>query len=186
MQRQRGTRPQVRLEVLDAGHRLRPHVLGLTVRPDQEEFVIPASTTLADADADPGRTPFAVLLRDPARASLPVGFGVLDRGGYLPELVDAPERAVLLRAFYVDAAHQGRGIGAAAARAARSLAATLDGVELVVLTVNVRNAAGVAAYSRAGFADTGARYLRGDAGPQHVLVAAATGHRYPVGEPRTP
>lgn len=161
------------LEVLAPGHPLRPQVMGLTVRPDQEEFVIPAATTLDAADADPGRTPFAVLLHPAGGAARPVGFGVLDRGGYLPDLLDAPQRAVLLRAFYVDVAHQGRGIGTAAARAARSLAGTLDGVELVVLTVNVRNTAAVAAYTRAGFADTGARYLLGDAGPQHVLVAAA-------------
>jgi RimJ/RimL family protein N-acetyltransferase len=186
MQRQGGAGPRVRLEVLTPGHPLRPAVVELTVRPEQEEFALTASTTLAAADADPGRTPFAILVRGPALQPQAVGFGVLDRGGYLPELLDSPERAVLLRAFYVDVAHQGRGIGTAAARATRSLAATMAGVELVVLTVNVRNAAGVAAYRRAGFADTGARYLLGDAGPQHVLVAGVV--RAPAADsaPRTP
>lgn len=147
---------------------LRAAVSALRPRPDQEVFSATAEQTLPAADADPRRTPFAVLA-----AGRPVGFGVLDRGGYLDELVDEPHRAVLLRAFYLDAAAQGRGLGTAAARAVPGLAARLyPDAELLVLTVNERNAAAAAAYRRAGFADTGARYLGGDAGPQHVLVAA--------------
>ena len=158
----------VRLVVLDAGHPWRARVLALAPAPDQEVFSSRASQTLPEADADPHRTPFAVAERD-----VPVGFGVLDRVGILDELVDEPARAVLLRAFYVGADHQGRGLGTAAARAVPALAAELyDDVELVVLTVNEQNPAAVAAYLRAGFVDTSARYLGGEAGPQHVLVSS--------------
>ena len=143
-------------------------VLALRPLPEQERFSIPAAETLTAAAADPDRTPFAVVAR-----GVPVGFGVLDRRGYLADLLDDPASAVLLRAFYVDAAHQGRGYGTAAARRARELAAALvPSARLLVLTVNEANPAARAAYARAGFADTGARYLGGAAGPQRVLVAA--------------
>lgn len=146
-------------------------VLALDVLPEQGAYVLPASQTLAAAAADPDRTPFAVLAGD-APTPTPVGFGVLDRGEHLAELVDEPGRAVLLRGFYVGAAHQGRGHGSAAARAVRSLAARVaPTAELVVLTVNESNAPARRAYARAGYADTGARYLGGAAGPQLVLVA---------------
>ena len=145
---------------------LRDAVVALRPLPDQEVYSSRAEETLPAAEADPDRTPFAVLLGD-----LPVGFGVLDRAGYLADLVDEPQRAVLLRAFYLDAAWQGRGLGVAAAREVRDLAGRLHpDADLVVLTVNEGNPRAVAAYLRAGFVDIGVRYLGGGAGPQHVLV----------------
>lgn len=161
--------PVVRLQVVgDRDDDLPLALLALRPYPEQEQFSASADRTLPEAMANPARTPFAVLA-----GGEPVGFGVLDREGYLDELVDAPERAVLLRAFYVGARHQGRGYGTAAAAQVPQLAGELFAdAELVVLTVNERNPAAVAAYSRAGFRDTGARYLGGDAGPQRVLVAA--------------
>lgn len=146
---------------------LRAAVVLLAPTAEQQVFAGRAALTLPGADADPMRTPFAVL--DSGRA---IGFGVLDRRGYLDELVDTPERAVLLRAFYLDVAAQGGGRGTAAAALVPALAAQEhDDVELVVLTVNVRNPVAVRAYARAGFVDTGTRYLGGGAGPQHLLVA---------------
>jgi RimJ/RimL family protein N-acetyltransferase len=149
----------------DAG--LRAAVVLLAPTGEQEVFASRAARTLPEADADPQRTPFAVV-----DAGRPVGFGVLDRRGYLDDLVDTPGRAVLLRGFYLDAAEQGAGRGTAAAALVPTLAAQVyDDVELVVLTVNVRNPGAIRAYTRAGFVDTGTRYLGGGAGPQHLLVA---------------
>lgn len=163
--------PAVRLVVVDpADEALRLALVALRPAPEQEEFSASADRTLPEAITNPARTPFAV-----CADGEPVGFGVLDREGYLDELVDAPERAALLRGFYVAARHQGRGIGTAAAAQVPALAAGLyDDADLVVLTVNERNPAAITAYERAGFRDTGVRYLGGDAGPQHVLVAAVT------------
>lgn len=161
------TQPVRLVPLLDGASDLRDAVVRLRPLPEQERFSSAAAHTLPDADADPQRTPFTVLSGD-----VPIGFGVLDRDGYLADLVDAPERAVLLRAFYLDAAWQGRGLGTAAARGVRGLVRQVHAdVDLVVLTVNERNPRAVAAYTRAGFVDTGVRYLGGDAGPQHVLVA---------------
>lgn len=158
----------VRLEVLDGDPGLRAAVLALRPAAGQEAYSGLAEDTVPAAEGDPHRTAFAVV--DDAG---PVGVGVLDRAGYLAELVDSPGRAVLLRGFYLDATAQGRGIGTAAARAVPALAARLHhDVELVVLTVNEVNLPALRAYLRAGFADTRARYLGGGLGPQHVLVAA--------------
>lgn len=141
------------------------------LRPQRSQIVFSGTTetTLPEAEADPARTPFAVVA-----GGRVVGFGVLDRDGILRDLVDDTHRAVLLRGFYLGAAHQGRGWGTAAARAVPALAASVHpGVELVVLTVNDTNTAARRAYAAAGFVETGTRYLAGPAGPQQVMVARA-------------
>lgn len=156
----------------------------------QERFVLPPSTTLPEAMADPERFPFAVLTDGgapgPGQASGQasgrpaharrgnagvVGYGVLDRRGYLDHLLDQAERTVLLRGYCVAASAQGRGYGAAGARAVRTLAAQVAAsADLVVLSVDETNGAGLGAYARAGFVDSGARYA-GRAGAEVVMVA---------------
>lgn len=152
----------------------------------QERFVLPPATTLPEAMADPERFPFAVLADGgatgpgqasgrPARARRGetgiVGYGVLDRRGYLDHLLDQADRTVLLRGYCVAASAQGRGYGAAGARAVRTLAAQVAAsADLVVLSVDQTNAAGLAAYARAGFVDSGARY-EGRSGDEVVMVA---------------
>ena len=49
------------------------------------------------------------------------------------------------------------------------LAERLPGVHRIVLSVNVKNPVAIRTYARAGFADSGRRYLGGAAGPQHVF-----------------
>lgn len=147
-------------------------VESLRVAPGQEDFVLLPRVTLPVALDEPDRTPFAVLAAGAGSRSSVVGFGVLDRHGYLDQVLDQPERTVLLRAFCIDAAHQGRGLGTAGARAARVLGgAVAPSADLVVLTVHGANTAGQRAYARAGFADTGARYT-GSCGQEWVMAAA--------------
>lgn len=152
----------------------------------QERFVLPPATTLPEAMADPERFPFAVLAGAGTgagagqaggraargrRGDAVVGYGVLDRRGYLDHLLDQAERTVLLRGYCVAARAQGRGYGAAGARAVRTLAAQVAAsADLVVLSVDESNGAGLAAYSRAGFVDSGARYA-GRSGEEVVMVA---------------
>ncbi len=145
-----------------AGGPLRDAVLRLSPHPDQERFSGRADQTLPLAERDPRRWPFA-LVED----GRPVGFLVLDETPS-PAL---PSADLVLRGFFVVAAEQGRGV------AARMLAALPDVLaerfpqaRSVVLTVNERNPVAVRVYLRAGFVDTGERYLGGSAGPQHVLV----------------
>jgi RimJ/RimL family protein N-acetyltransferase len=147
-----------------AGPELRARLLALAPRPEQERFSGRLTETLPAAEADPEREPVAILEGDE-----PVGFFVLHRGPAAGEL--APERRdVLLRAFLVDAAAQGRGIATRALEALPGFVAErLPGVRRIVLSVNVRNPVAIRTYQRAGFADSGALYGGGSAGPQHVF-----------------
>jgi RimJ/RimL family protein N-acetyltransferase len=154
----------VDVRLAPVGPELRERLLALAPRPEQERFAGRLTETLPAAEADAEREPVAILEGDE-----PVGFFVLHRGPAAGEL--APERRdVLLRAFLVDAAAQGRGI------ATRALAALPDfvaerqpGVRRIVLSVNVRNPVAIRTYAKAGFADSGAFYHGGAAGPQHVF-----------------
>ena len=176
----------MRLEVLDerSSCAVLTAVEELSVAPDQEDFVLVPRVTLPVALDDPDRTPFAVLAGS-GQAQAVVGFGVLDRHGYLDEVLDQPERTVLLRAFCIDERHQGRGYGTGAARRARALGARVaPSADLVVLTVNTANTAAQRVYARAGFADTGIRYT-GSSGEQWVMVATAVRAVQPrAGQPR--
>jgi RimJ/RimL family protein N-acetyltransferase len=149
------------------GPALRHRVLELAPRPEQTRFAGHAAETLPVAEADPQRQPVAIVADGE-----PVGFCVLQRGpgpgGLAPDASD-----VLLRAFFVDAAAQGRGI---ATRALTHLpgyvAEQAPGARRIVLTVNTRNPAAIRAYRRAGFLDRGNLYHGGAHGPQHILELA--------------
>ena len=140
---------------------LRPGVLSLAPRQEQEVFSGRAGQTLPAADADPPRHP-VTLLDDDGR---PVGFFVLDT-----------THDLLLRAFFVDAAHQRRGHARRALEALPAYARRhFPAARSITLTVNVRNVEAYAAYIAGGFADGGELHLGGPAGPQHVL-------RLPLGD----
>lgn len=149
----------------EATHGRRASARALRPLPAQEPFSSHAGRTLAAADADPLRTPFVV-----EHDGVAVGFGVIDRGGNLAQLVPDPERAVLLRAFYVDAAAQGRGHGRSAARLLPAFVRSIaPGTRTLVLTVNETNPVAIRAYAAGGFVDVG-RYLGGALGPQRIMA----------------
>jgi RimJ/RimL family protein N-acetyltransferase len=143
---------------------LREAMLRLAPHPDQERFAGRLADTLPAAEADPDRTPVAIVAD-----GAPVGFFVLHRGPAAGIL--APEaRDVLLRAFLVDTRFQGRGIATRALAALpQFVAAQMPGIRRIVLSVNVGNPVAIRTYQRAGFADTGALYHGGASGPQHVF-----------------
>jgi RimJ/RimL family protein N-acetyltransferase len=120
--------------------------------------------TLAPAERDPGQWPVAILADgDPA------GFFVL-HGGVSAGRFVRPRDELLLRAFFVDAAWQGRGVGTRALARLRAFVRALDpAISRIVLTVNVENEPALHVYRRAGFVDTGERYQRPGGGPQHVM-----------------
>ncbi|MEU3016841.1 GNAT family N-acetyltransferase [Nocardiopsis sp. NPDC007018] len=171
---------QVRLVRLDTGTAeadlLREAALSHRLPPEQSRFTGLPARTLPDADGDPERFPYAVVALEgpvdgPERArEACAGFGVLDRV-IRSELVDAPERAVLLRAYYVTSQWQGRGVGRASCSAP-----LLDGLvrevaphaREVVLCVNRGNLPAQRVYKASGFDFTGT-VVPGDAGPQEVM-----------------
>ncbi len=155
---------------------LRPRVLALAPLPEQEPFSGAARDTLPAAELAPGRYGVVALLDGE-----PFGFLMLDVG---PEVrVYAPGDGVVgVRGVYVDAAHQGRGLGTAMLLALPAFArARHPDAARLALTVNVSNPRAIRAYLRAGFTDTGRLYHGGRLGPQHVLELPirGTGARFP-------
>jgi GNAT superfamily N-acetyltransferase len=153
------------LELVPVTAELRDAVLALRPRPDQAGWSGEARWTLPSAEAHPDRVPCTALLD-----GVPVGFFILDASRDV-KLYESRSGTVGVRALYIDRDSQGRGIGTAMLRELPDLARRLfPGTERLALTVNVTNPIAVRAYARAGFVDTGRRYLGGALGPQHVLV----------------
>ncbi|GAA4892095.1 GNAT family N-acetyltransferase [Streptomonospora salina] len=136
--------------------RLRAAVLRIRVAPGQRGFVTEAVETLPRADADPRRTPFAVLV-----GGEPAGFGIIDRGGALAEVSGVAAdtaRAVLLRAFYLAPEWQGRGVGRRACAGIDPLVRDVHpGAAEVFVFVDEGNRAAERAYAAAGFAPVATR-----------------------------
>ncbi|WP_386680811.1 GNAT family N-acetyltransferase [Loktanella sp. R86503] len=140
----------------------RDALIALAVAPEQEQF----SDQPARLLNQPGDTADLHLIYDAAAL---VGMFRID-----PQFARthdfAPANAFGLRSVIVDRAHQGRGIGTAMIRALPAyLMVQYPAARQLYLTVNLRNPAARASYLRGGFHDTGAQYLGGDAGPQHIL-----------------
>jgi len=147
------------------GPELRGQVLALAPRAHQRAWSGTPGDTLPPAEHDPAQRPVAIL-----HYGLPVGFLVLHGGVGAGRFV-RPHGELLIRALFIDADWQRRGIGGRAlALLPAFVHTTVDAtVERLVLTVNVENEVAQKAYARAGFRDTGARYQRPGAGPQLVL-----------------
>lgn len=76
-----------------------------------------------------------------------------------------------LRTFLIDQTLQGRGIAKGCAAQLRDyLSAQYGAAESIVLTVNLRNPGARRVYESGGFIDTGAQYMDGGAGPQHIMT----------------
>jgi RimJ/RimL family protein N-acetyltransferase len=141
-------------------------VRALQVAPDQRDYVGDAAFNLEQALADPSSEAMAILADE-----VVIGFYRLD---FAPNAVagrsfGAP--AVGLRAFMLDVTRQRRGYGT---RAVLALCGDLQRRHpqrrLLVLMVNCRNRAAVAAYRKAGCVDTGELHRGGRAGPQHLML----------------
>ncbi|AGT08432.1 GNAT family N-acetyltransferase [Paracoccus aminophilus] len=82
----------------------------------------------------------------------------------------ATETQLGLRGVLIDETHQGKGYGTSAMCALPDHARLhYPDMRQIVLTVNLLNPSGRAAYLKAGFADLGEIYYGGSRGPQHIL-----------------
>ncbi len=98
-----------------------------------------------------------------------VGFFKIDRL-YSGRIALARPAELGLRAFLIDLASQGKGLGTQAVRAiAPYLRQSYPHAPALVLTVNVVNPIARAAYLKGGFEDTGQIWRHGQAGPQNFL-----------------
>jgi RimJ/RimL family protein N-acetyltransferase len=143
----------------------RDAVLALAVHPEQRQFVGDIADMLADAEVSMNSEPMAILRDDTV-----VGYYRIERkaASVTGRPDDVPSLG--LRSFFIDVAHQGRGIGAAAIEAlCADLARRHPDRQRLVLTVNTKNGAARHVYLNTGFIDTGELYHGGRAGPQLLL-----------------
>jgi len=138
----------------------------LRVAPDQAPFVGDTGFNLDDALRDPRSDAMAILV-----GAVAIGFYRIDHAPTIVARRSIGEASLGLRAFFIDADWQGRGLGTRAVQACcEDLRTRHPGRRLLALNVNCRNVAAINAYRKAGFVDTGELYLGGSAGPQHLMV----------------
>jgi RimJ/RimL family protein N-acetyltransferase len=147
-----------RVEVVD-WHALAPPdrdaVLALQISATQTEFAGPVARSVAACEAgNPAEVAgLAIRVGDEV-----VGWVVLKRGASAPEWVAAG--AAVVSGLRVDLRHQGRGIGAAALDAmAHWVAHHWTQTSMMMLRVDDGNAAGIRAYEKAGWVETGERRI---------------------------
>ncbi|MFK4639600.1 GNAT family N-acetyltransferase [Paenarthrobacter histidinolovorans] len=146
-------------------------VADMSIGDEQREFVGDPLRMMLIALEEESRLPYVIESGGVGAGVLTLQSGAASLAGWADD-----ESAWLLRGFLIDAGSQGRGLGTMAARAAvaeaRKLTARLGGEQSgVVLSVNERNPAGLAAYKKAGFVDRG-QYLGGNSGPQRTMFKA--------------
>ncbi|WP_417472181.1 GNAT family N-acetyltransferase [Luteimonas mephitis] len=138
----------------------------LRVAPGQQTFVGDTGFNLDDAMRDPNSEAMAIVV-----GATPVGFYRLDFAPTIVARRSIGEAGIGLRAFFLDAGWQGRGLGTRAVQACcEDLQARHPDRHLLALNVDCRNVAAINAYRKAGFVDTGELCLGGSAGPQHLMV----------------
>ena len=130
---------------------------------EQLQFTGLPNMVLEESLRDPDRYP-VVILAD----QTPVGFFVLHKGEGIADYTSNPH-ALLLRAFSVTEAHQGKGYAKKAMLALPGFVTDhLPGIDEIILVVNERNLAAKQLYEKTGFMDKGIRRM-GPIGRQYML-----------------
>ncbi len=150
------TRAAMRVEVVD-WHALSPAerdaVLALQISPAQTEFAGPVARSVAACEAGDRAEVAGLAIR--ADGDI-VGWVVLKRGAAAPDWI--AQEAAVVSGLRIDLRHQGRGIGATALAAmAHWVARHWPASTRLMLRVDDDNAAGIRAYEKAGWAETGER-----------------------------
>ncbi|MEV7661800.1 GNAT family N-acetyltransferase [Paenarthrobacter sp. NPDC089316] len=143
-------------------------VAELAVEENQRSFVGDPLRMMLIALEEESRLPYVIESGGVAVGVLTLQAGAATLAGWPDD-----DSVWLLRGFLIDARNQGRGLGSLAAASAveeaRKLTVRYEGDQSgVVLSVNERNPAGLGAYAKAGFVDSG-RYLGGRSGPQRTM-----------------
>jgi RimJ/RimL family protein N-acetyltransferase len=131
----------------------REAVLALQISAAQTEFAGPVARSVAACEAGDPAEVAGLAIRVGGEI---VGWVVLKRGASAPEWVAAG--AAVVSGLRIDVHHQGRGIGAAALDAmAHWVARHWTQTSMMMLRVDDGNAAGIRAYEKAGWRETGKR-----------------------------
>ena len=128
-------------------------VADLRISAAQGEFAGPVARSVATCEAgDPAEVAGLAIRADGDI----VGWVVLKRGAAAPGWV--AQEAAVVSGLRIDLRHQGRGIGATALAAmAHWVTRHWPATSLLMLRVDDDNAAGIRAYEKAGWAETGER-----------------------------
>ena len=116
-------------------------VVGLTVTPEQADFVAPNLYSIAEAAIEPTWTPLAIYAEDDI-----VGFALFGR--------DETGRWWIMR-YMIDAQHQGKGYGTAALPVLIDLMVERHGCVEIFLDYSPGNDVAERLYARMGFVPTG-------------------------------
>jgi RimJ/RimL family protein N-acetyltransferase len=138
----------------------------LNVRAEQTQFTVSDIGEMLKS-LEPTELPHLILADDKV-----VGFFLFD-AGYGKKYDFCPEHSLGVRALLVDHRFQGQGIAKKAISQFPQFANFhFPTFKTLYLTVNCRNKGAYQCYLKAGFEDTGERYLGGLAGPQHIMKKA--------------
>ena len=142
------------------------HADGLTafhLPAEQKQFTALPDEVLSESLRDPNRHPIVI-----TAGEKPVGFFILHHGKEI-DAYTSNEKALLLRAFSIDHAHQGMGYAKAAMLLLPAFTAKhFPDFKEIVLVVNARNLTAKRLYEKTGFQDRGITRM-GRNGLQHVL-----------------
>ncbi|MEK4044541.1 nucleotidyltransferase family protein [Paenibacillus sp. FSL H8-0048] len=144
--------------------RFRDQLLGFQLPAEQLQFTGLPGETLQDIREDAGKAGVVIVYEEQA-----VGFFILHTGEGISNFYQDYEGAVLLRAFLIDYASQGRGFAKAAMLLLPDfIRCHYPEARQIVLAVNEENYPAKQLYAIAGFKDNGLR-RRGSKGAQRIL-----------------
>lgn len=156
------------IRVMPTQDSLQAALLQLGVSAPQQAYVGQIDNLLADVVSCPDAEPMAICL-----GSEPVGYYRVDPHPRSVAGRDFDVPALGLRAFFIDARWQGRGLGTLALSALlKDVIERHADARLLVLNVNESNHNAIRMYHRAGFSQSGELYDGGRAGPQHLMLRA--------------
>lgn len=149
------------------GEQFKNQLLGFQLPAEQAQFTGLPGETLQDIKNDTNKAGVVI-----AHGEQAVGFFILHTGEGISDFFPDYAGAVLLRAFLMDYACQGRGFAKAAmALLPEFVRCHYPEARQIVLAVNERNTAASQLYLRAGFQDHGLR-RSGSKGTQLILQYA--------------
>ncbi len=135
----------------------------LSVKPEQSEFTVGNITEVVSSLKEYEHPHLIISNGEVA------GFFLLDLS-YTETYGFSNSKALGVRALLVDQRFQGQGVATKAINLLPSYVVNnYPDFQVLQLTVNCRNKVAYNCYCKCGFEDTGALYLGGPVGPQHVM-----------------
>lgn len=158
--------PSITLRVMPTGVEPWPELLDLCVRPEQHAWIGVIADVLADLARCPQSDSMAIMLGDAAIGHCRIDPHARSIAGH-----DFALPTLGLRAFFIDARWQGKGLGTSALCVLLAdLAVRYPAARQLALSVDTGNHVARHLYVRAGFDDSGELYHGRHSGAQQLLL----------------